>query len=79
MVATCDWCIKFPQTKLSHRTSSASDYNPLLLQFFSRTQREKHRKFFHFEAMWLKQATCEEIVSSAWEEGLFLNSDFLLI
>ena len=32
IVTTCDWCIKFPQAKLFHRTSSASNHNP---PFFS--------------------------------------------
>lgn len=79
MVATCDWCIKLPQAKLFHKTSSALDHNPLLLQLFSGTQRKKHGNFFQFEAMWLKQASCEKVVSSTWEEGLFLNVDFQLM
>ena len=63
--ATCDWCIKFPQAKLFNKTSSVSDHNPLLLQLFSRTQRKKHGKIFRFEAIWLKEASYEEVVSSS--------------
>ena len=32
IVTTCNWCIKFPQAKLFHKTSSASNHNP---PFFS--------------------------------------------
>lgn len=78
-VATCDWCIKFAQAKLFHRTSSASDHSPLVLQIFSKKQRKEQGKLFHFEAMWLEENTYEEVVISAWEEGLLLDSEFPIL
>ena len=69
----------FHKQNFFHKTSSISDHNPLLLQLFSRTQRKKHGKIFCFEAIWLKEASYEEVVSSSWEEGLILNADFPLI
>lgn len=75
-VATCDWFNEFPQAKFFHRNSLTSDHSPLVLQIFSKKQRKKQGKLFHFEAMWLKENTCEEVVISAWQECLLLDFEF---
>uniref|UniRef100_A0A7N2L446 DUF4283 domain-containing protein n=1 Tax=Quercus lobata TaxID=97700 RepID=A0A7N2L446_QUELO len=74
VVATVEWTIKFPQAKLFHKSSSSSDHNPLVLQLVKEKIIPKHPKIFWFEAMWLKDSSCEEVVTSAWDEGLFMGS-----
>ncbi|XP_075645895.1 uncharacterized protein LOC142617056 [Castanea sativa] len=75
-VATVDWVIKSPQAKLFHRTSSASDHNPLVLNLIRKKLKPVQTKIFRFEAMWLKDSSCEDVVNSAWEEGLHMGTEF---
>ena len=56
--------------QLFHKSSSVSDHCPLLLTFFKKSKRGRHKKGFKFEAMWVQDPRCESIVSSAWSEGL---------
>ena len=35
-----------------------------------RAQPRSHHKLFHFEAMWLKDPRCDEVVIDSWQEGL---------
>jgi hypothetical protein len=30
-LATIDWCLRFPETKVRHLTAAASDHGPILL------------------------------------------------
>ena len=53
-LASSDWHLLFPTAKLHHKSSSISDHNPLLLQLFSKKKRQKFKKLFKFESMWLK-------------------------
>ena len=69
-LASSDWHSLFPSAKLFHKSSSASDHNPLVLHFFPRQRRQRHKKLFRFESMWIKDARCEHVVSEAWREGL---------
>ena len=75
-VATVDWVIKFPQAKLFHRTSSASGHNPLVLNLMRKKLKPVQTKIFRFEAMWLKDSSFEDVVNSAWEEGLHMGTEF---
>ena len=79
VVATIDWIIKFAQAKLFHKSSSTADHNPLVLKLVKEKTIPKHPKIFRFEAMWLKYSTCEEVVTSAWEEGLSMGPEFLIL
>ena len=68
--------IKFPQAKLFHRTSFASDHNPLVLNLMRKKLKPVQTKIFRFEVMWLKDSSCEDVVNSAWEEGLHMGTEF---
>lgn len=75
-LATVDWLIKFPSAKLFHKSSSISEHCPLVLQLVGKQKVTKQSKPFRFEAMWLKDPRCENVVNSTWEEGLYLGSNF---
>ena len=78
-LASSNWHLLFPTAKLHHKSSSVSDHNPLLLQLFSKKKRQKFKKLFRFESMWLKDERCKDIVTEAWREGLCLASDFPIL
>ena len=77
-LASIDWHSLFPTAKLRHKSSSASDHNPLLPHLFSK-KRQKYKKIFRFESMWLKDERCEKVVLEAWEEGMCMASNFPII
>ena len=67
-LATADWILKFPSIRLHHLQGFSFDHKPLWLASndvnacFYRSQ-----KPFQFEAMWLKDDRCEDVVHSAWD------------
>ena len=70
-LATSEWYANFANVKLHHLSTTASDHCILALWW---NQREKwwNRgvKPFRFEAIWLRDPRCAEVVSGAWEFGL---------
>ncbi|KAI3467460.1 hypothetical protein Pfo_024123 [Paulownia fortunei] len=58
----------FPRACVSHLPSIASDHSPLLL--LTHTDLDVGLKPFHFEEMWLRDESCEEIVSSSWKVSI---------
>lgn len=69
-LASSDWMLKFPTARLHHLSGFSFDHKPIWLcsddvhTRFYRTQRP-----FRFEAMWVKDERCEEVVHSAWDMG----------
>lgn len=60
----------FPFSKLLHIASSTSDHSILLLKT-SNPPRQKARgsKLFRFEAIWLRDEACSEVVQETWVRG----------
>ncbi|KAK9990736.1 hypothetical protein SO802_025721 [Lithocarpus litseifolius] len=77
-LATTKWLNLFPEAKLHHLTSSASDHSLLLLKLVQRSRR-RPKKLFRFESIWLKDPRCEEVVMEAWNDGLADQIDFPLV
>ncbi|KAL0001169.1 hypothetical protein SO802_014950 [Lithocarpus litseifolius] len=77
--ATVDWLDKFPMARNYHCTSSASDHCPLSLHLEERKKTQRFGKSFRFEAMWLKEASFEEVVTLAWEEATINGSGFSMV
>ena len=66
-VATVDWILCFPSTCIHHLDAFHSDHKPLLLctdSKFKRFYRKDHP--FRFEAMWIKEESCESVVWDSW-------------
>ena len=77
-LATAKWLELFPAAKLYHQSTSASDHSMLLLRMVAGSKRKRVKRSFKFESMWLKESSCEEVVRSAWEEGVIASSDWEL-
>ena len=67
-VASVDWLLKFPTTRVHHLEAFHLDHRPLLLasDFESRRFYRKDRPF-RFEVMWLKDKSCEAVIKISWE------------
>ena len=67
---TTEWLNLFPNARLHHLASFASDHYTLMLRIISQgVQRKKPKKLFRFKSMWLKDDRCGMIVEEAWADG----------
>ena len=66
-VATVDWFLRFPTSRIHHLECFHSDHRPILL-ISDVEQKRFYRKGrpFRFEAMWVKDNTCEEVIKESW-------------
>ncbi|KAK7827248.1 hypothetical protein CFP56_031278 [Quercus suber] len=62
-VATIDWILRFPTSRIHHLDVFHSDHKPMLLCLYLELKRFycKGRPFY-FEARWLKDNTCEGVI-----------------
>ena len=77
-LATAEWLELFPAAKLYHQSTLASDHSMLLLRMVAGSNRKRVKRSFKFESIWLKESSCEEVVRSAWEEGVVTSSGWEL-
>ena len=62
-VASVEWILWFPSSHIHHLDAFHSDHKPLLLCSNSKFQRFYKKGWpFRFEAMWLKDRSCEEVI-----------------
>ena len=67
-VASVEWILRFHTTRIHHLDAFHSNHKPLLLcsnPEFKRFYRKGRP--FHFEAMWLKDNSCEGVIRESWE------------
>ena len=68
-----EWLNRFPSARLYHLASSASDHCYLMLRMNLRVRQRKTTTLFHFEAMWLKDGKCGDIVKKSWAKGELMD------
>ena len=65
-LASANWILKFPSSRLHHLQGLSSDHKPLWLASDDvNTRFYQARKPFRFEAMWLKDYRCKDVVHLA--------------
>lgn len=69
-LVSSDWTLLFLMARLFHKSSSVSNQSLLLVKFFEDQNRDRHKRFFRFESIWLKDLRCDSIVTTTWNEGL---------
>ena len=70
-VATIDWILTFPSSRIHHLDAYHSDHKPILLNPDSEVNRfYKKRRSFRFEAMWLRDKSCEEVIRDSCGDGM---------
>ena len=68
-VAIMDWILRFPTSRIHHMECFHLDHRSILL-ISDAEQKCFYRKGrpFKFEAMWLKDKTCENVIKESWED-----------
>ena len=68
-VATVEWILRFPTTRIHHLDCFHSYHKTIILCMDSELNRfYRKSRPFQFEAMWLKDSTCEEVVRNSWKQ-----------
>ena len=71
IIATVDWLLKFPTTRAHHLEAFHLNHKPLLLASNSESRRFNRKgRPFKFEAMWLKDKSCETMIKTSWKTPL---------
>lgn len=61
-----EWTISFPNAEVVALPAVGSDHSPLVLSLH--LVRERRRNEFKFEAYWMEEEECGEIIKSCWED-----------
>ena len=69
-VATVDWILRFPTIKVHHLDCFHSDHKPVFLGLDLEVNRYYRKgRPFRFEAMWLKDNSCEKVIQMSWKNA----------
>ena len=69
--AIIDWILTFPSSRIHHLDAFHSDHKPSLLNPDLEVNRfYKKRRTFRFEAMWLRDKSCEEVIRDSCGDGM---------
>ncbi|GAV78995.1 hypothetical protein CFOL_v3_22460 [Cephalotus follicularis] len=62
-VCTSEWMALLPRASVSHEISGVRNHCHVLLDLYgNKSSRQRNRRFMKFEAMWIKDNKCEEIL-----------------
>lgn len=68
------WRSLFPDATVEHGFATNSDHKPIHLFLEKRLLRNRERKSFRFELMWLRDKSFTQVVLNAWNEGGLPNT-----
>ena len=75
IVANESWMDIFPFASVHHVSMSISDHCLLSLFLHRRQPRKPARKRLFFEAMWVREASCREIIEEVWDPVGYVNGN----
>lgn len=67
MLANEKWIELFPEAQVRHVSMAASDHCLLDLSLRKSSPSKPTRRRFVFEAMWVKDERCREVIEAMWE------------
>ena len=73
-MANEDWMLRFPNARVFHSSMSILDHCLIKLSLKKDQNRQPQKKRFMFEATWIRDTRCHEVVESAWDLGGNLSS-----
>ena len=65
MLANSSWLKLHPEARVYHKSKSSSDHCLLYLSLKNINPRKPVKKCFQFEAMWVREEGCKEVVKGA--------------
>ena len=69
-VSNSGWCDSHKSAGVQVMATRASDYNPLLINFNTKLNGcRRGRRSFKFEASWMHDNECNDIIKTVWDEG----------
>ena len=72
-VASVEWILKFPSSRIHHLEAFHSDHKPILIcTDFEFKHFYKKGRPFRFEAMWIKDNSCEGVIKESWGSSLLM-------
>lgn len=74
-LASEEWCSLFSHHWVQNYPIYRSDHAPILLSADVTARRPVRKKLFHFEALWLLNNECQEVVKGAWESSVRAGID----
>ncbi|XP_075663156.1 uncharacterized protein LOC142632674 [Castanea sativa] len=70
-VATVEWILRFPTSRIHHLDAFHSDHKPIFLCTNSELKRFYRRgRPFRFEVMWVKDDSCKKVIHDSWAKKL---------
>lgn len=71
-LASTMWKGKFWKAMVHHIAMSTSDHSLLALRLAKNSGLNiwARKKLFQFEAMWLRDPRCDEVIQEAWQDGI---------
>jgi len=76
-LATNNWFLKFPGTRVHHLRCDSSDHVPIHI-VFSGLDPPRRKKLFRFEEMWLSNPRCSKIVQAVWDRSVSKSEEGIL-
>ena len=79
MLASATWISAFDGAVVSDLLVQNSDHCPLLLSIPEVVSVSKRKKIFRFEAMWIKDDQCKEVIEQDWGEEVAFGSSMFQV
>jgi hypothetical protein len=69
-VANPSWCTMNPRREVDVLAARSSDHKPLLIRVLGAGENQvRFHRSFKFEAKWLLDEECQQVIHQAWDEG----------
>jgi exonuclease III len=64
-----EWCLKFPNFRVINGNPRHSDHRPVIVETEVEERIPRAVSIFRFEARWVREEGCDEVIEAAWRRG----------